>query len=427
MSDTSSPPRTSFSNRPLGERLASREVLRTISSRVWDRLGQHELPVQDREDISQNILLAWVESLPRLDSSVGTPDQWLHGIILNHIRRYRGRRREALLLDEEHEEDGEELVDETQHTEEWFMSKQRVQLAQQLFQQIPVDHLDAVLAHELDGLPFEQIAQAYGRSTSTVYRYYLAGMRELREAFEQWKAQQRNEGALLLPITLESLFDAVRSTPGEQPTAEQVERILRRVDEALGNAGPSSNTAPPRPRHPPRLHGWTSTLPVVGYLLAGQPGSDAGTAAVDPLALAPARILRDEIPAATYTMAPPASGLLSSPSPALPVTTTAAATGAQSVDAALDHAAFVAEQIAFDIASEAFAQKNMAAAIKALGQHAQKFPWSPRALERERMWMDALVALGRTAEACQRAESFRHASPKSPLSAQIEALCPGRR
>jgi RNA polymerase sigma factor (sigma-70 family) len=427
MSDLSSSPRTSLSNRPLGERLASREVLRQISSRVWDRLGQHALPVQDREDISQNILLAWIESLPRLDASVGTPDQWLHGIILNHIRRYRGRRREALLFDEEHEEDGEELIDETQHTEEWFMSKQRVQLAQQLFQQIPVDHLDAVLAHELDGLTFEQIAQAYGRSTSTVYRYYQAGMRELRDAFEQWKAQQRDEGAMLLPITLESLLDTVRSTPGDQPTAEQVERIVRRVEEALGNAGPSSTTAPPHPRHPLRLHGWTSTLPVVGYLLAGQPGSDAGTAAVDPLALAPARIVRDEIPAATHTMTPPASGLLSSPSPALPATTTPAATGARSVHAAFDHAAFVAEQTAFDIAREAFAQKNMAAAIKAFEEHAQKFPWSPHVLERERMWMKALVTLGRPAEACRRAESFRRAFPKSALSAQIDALCPGRR
>jgi RNA polymerase sigma factor (sigma-70 family) len=425
MSDTSSPPRASLSNGLLANRLASGQALQKIIRRVCDRLGQHQVPVQDREDVAQDILLAWTESLPRLDSSDATPDQWLHGIILNHIRRYRSRRRETLFLDEKQEEDGEELVDEAPHTEEWLMSKQRVQLAHQFFAQIPVDHLDAVLAHELDGLTFEQIAQAYGRSVTTVYRYYQAGMRELRAAFEQWKAQQRDEGALLLPITVESLFDTVRSTPGEQPTDEQVERILRRVQETLGNAGPSTTAAPARPRRPPQLHGWTSTLPVVGYLLAGQPSTDAGAAAVDALALAPVSTMTSAIQAATDVTAPPASALPPSPSLVLPATTTTAAAFGQNVTPAADHAAFVADQNVLDVAREAFAQRNMVAAIKALEEHARRFARSPHALKRERMWIEALAALGRTTEACQRAEKFRRAYPRSPLPAQLDLLCLG--
>src|SRR6202008_807440 len=106
---------------------------------------------------------------------------------------------------------------------------------------------------------------------------------------------------------------------------EVVERILRRVEDALGNAGPSSHTAPSPPRRPLQLHGGTSTLPIVGYLLAGQPGSDARAAAADPLALAPARIPRDALPGATFMTAPLASAVLSFPSAAPPATTSSAA------------------------------------------------------------------------------------------------------
>jgi TolA-binding protein len=164
----------------------------------------------------------------------------------------------------------------------------------------------------------------------------------------------------------------------------------------------------------------------VGYILAEQPGNTVGIAAVDPHTLAPAPVLCDEIPAPTSTTATPASALLSPPSSPFPATTTTAATSTRSVNAAIDHAAFVAEQTAFDTASEAFAQKNMAVAVKAFREHAQKFPWSPHARERDRMWIEALIALGRTSEACRRAASFRRAYPKDTLSTQIEAVCPKR-
>jgi TolA-binding protein len=88
---------------------------------------------------------------------------------------------------------------------------------------------------------------------------------------------------------------------------------------------------------------------------------------------------------------------------------------------------FAAEQTVFDTARAAFARGKMTAAIQALEQHAHRYPRGPNALERDRMWIDALISLGRVTEACQRVEAFRLAYPKVDYVERLGELCSVRR
>src|SRR5262249_39863337 len=133
-----------------------------------------------------------------------------------------------------------------------------------------------------------------GKSYSTVYGYYDAGMRKLRAACERWKAKQRESGAVLMPISLDSLFDAARANP-ERPTAEDVERILRRVRETVGDGGPDSS-APSSGRGGidlPRRIKVFLLLPAIGYLLVGQSKAAPADPAIDVRAEGPAAAAGD--------------------------------------------------------------------------------------------------------------------------------------
>jgi hypothetical protein len=61
--------------------------------------------------------------------------------------------------------------------------------------------------------------------------------------------------------------------------------------------------------------------------------------------------------------------------------------------------------------------------MRALEKYTQKYPDGLYARERDRTWIEALVGLGRTDEACQRAASFRSAYPRSPLPPKVDTLC----
>jgi DNA-directed RNA polymerase specialized sigma24 family protein len=175
------------------------------------------------------MLLAALEGWRKRGGEVAEPERWFHGIILKHVRRWRQRRFVELTRSEQEEGAEEEAIDKTCNAEEFLMSEERRRLLYQLYDELPVDHLDAVIAREHDELPFEEIAVAFEKPVSTVYGYYTAGMKEVRAAFERWKAKQRDGGALLLPLTLDALFDADRHAPPEPLDEEDLERARRRA------------------------------------------------------------------------------------------------------------------------------------------------------------------------------------------------------
>jgi TolA-binding protein len=79
------------------------------------------------------------------------------------------------------------------------------------------------------------------------------------------------------------------------------------------------------------------------------------------------------------------------------------------------------EQSLFDRGSAAFQSGYYENAIKVLREHASKYPHGPYSAARERLVTLSLVRAGRKAEARQRIERLRRASPGSALVAELDA------
>lgn len=450
------PPVSPPAQRRLDEHRASREAVGKVARFIWLALRRHGVPSRDRSDLVQEILLAALEAWPQYDAEIAAPEKWLNGIIRHHVQRRRARSAKDPFPEKEKAD--QDLHEESRSAEELLMSEERRTLVHQLYQEIPFDYRDAMIAHELDGMTLEEIAVSRRIPVSTAHYRAKEGMRHLRAALARWQAKQRQRGVLLLPLTVSALLDADRSIPNApDDVVDLAWRLVQRTlggktldldpeGEGHGNGPPHEDAADsPTPAHPraeeeiphhltpaaaaePSVHllpeaAARSLLGPVGVALFV--GLVAG-AWLDSVVRAPrAPIAREEPP--IVSAAPPVASVVLSPAPSAtasaappePTATAAAAAGT----ASLGIADFAAEQTAFDTARAAFARGKMTAAIHALEQHARRYPRGSNALERDRMWIDALISLGRATEACQRVEIFRRAYPKLDYVERLGELC----
>jgi RNA polymerase sigma factor (sigma-70 family) len=352
----------STEHRRLDQRNTPRAVSIQDCARIRGALGQHRIPLQDREDLGQAILLALLEGWQTRGSDVADPERWLNGIIANHVRRFRQRRWVDRTRNEEEADPDAVAIEETCNAEDFSMSVDRRRLLNELFQHLPDDHLDAVIMRECYEFTFEEIAETFDMPVSTVYGYYTAGMRELRAGLKRWQAKHRERGLLCLPLTLEALFYAGRTAP-PPPVDEETERAWRRFQQRLADVAPAS-VAPASGPRPMRVRRFPSlnAPPVIGYLLAHPPSADAAHAAAAPLDGTPAPVARVDVSAAMArgTLAASAPGLGAS-APILLRSASAAprlqAGPAASTDAHQDRAGDLTERVTFDKARAAFRQR----------------------------------------------------------------------
>jgi RNA polymerase sigma factor (sigma-70 family) len=442
--------------RQLDEQRASREAVTKVSEYIWLAVGRHGVPCSDRNDLVHDILLAALEGWPSYDAEIASPQKWLNGIIVHHVKRWRARRAKHPLP----KKADQELLDGARSAEELLMSEERRKLTHQLYQEIPFKYRDAMIAHELDGLTLGEIAVSRGIPVATAHRYVQKGKQLFSEALARWQKKQRTRGVLLLPLTVKALLDADRTIP---PAPEEVvELAWRLVQERLGRTGldvdaddqgqgngprqeedtdspapappraeaeedsphrvvPAAAPEPPLPL-PPEASARSPLGPLgVGLLVGLITGAWLASvvrASREPIAREEASIVSAAPPVASVAIWAAPSTMASAALPEPPATAAAPA-GTASADSP-DSAA---EQTAFDIARAAFAQGRMPAALQALAEHAKRYPRGRNAPERDQMWIEALLNVGRTAEACQRAESFRRAYPNADYVKRLRELC----
>lgn len=427
------------------ERRAFRLVHEAVYSRVWLALARHGIPVrahfEDRHDVAQDIVLAAYRRWTTYRDDLGAPEAWLGGIILNEVRAHRRRlAKQPVLTADNHEAN---LVDQAQSADERLHFHQLRRRAHELYNELDPDVRRVFIAHEFDGLTFAKIAVIEEISTTRAFQIHAQAVRELQAAVARREREQRRHGVFPLPLALAGYLEADRVAP--DVPREQQELARRRAEDALGFARSPEAPSAPQTRAPagpgplregvlarlahPRVSRPVMTGLVVAHLLGLVGIAALGGLLIDDLShLAGDSFHEDPVPvvsvpgAGASAQVPPLAASVT-PS-AAPSTAAAPLPSTAPVDprSALEHT----EEQAFNTASSALARGDVSLALAELARHAERFPAGRHALERESLWISALLSTGRTAEACARAASFRRAYPRSTEARVLARMnCPG--
>ena len=376
--------------------LLHRLVFQTALGIAWRRLEKYGRILSDaeREDIAQEAMIHAVRSAGRYDAARGTLEAWFSAIVRHkaqdHLRRC--GRQSAVLV----EELPIDMPYDAPSPEEHVSDMQLVQLAELALSFLPPEERRPVVLHEIEGLPFAEIAEREDVSVSTAFERYQRGMAKIRARI----AEPRLRGAAI-------------------PPPEVAERIWRRVASRLGLEDLPELEPPPsgtrvrepgpevRPSSPHASRArflWARRLGPVVALLLGIPGPWPARSS------APSR----EEPIATAEP-PPVAGPGPLPEPAAPSTQTPPAPASAPRGAAFRHPSEVRpdlESAILNHAREALQKGNLPATLAALAEHARLFPGARGSVRRAGLWPKVCAY-------------YRAARPGREV-AELEARCAAR-
>ena len=208
--------------------LAEEAILKEGLDYVQRSLCQLGVPDVDREDLAQEILIAVYAKRQAYRAERGAPRQWLRGFVKNFMHAYRRTRGKISGRIAELPPD---LADTTAGAEEQAVAKQlRRLLHEELLPQVDLDLRTVVIAHDLDALNFETIAEQQEIPLSTAYDRYQRGIAQLQTAYKRHQRRQKAQGLAVMPVPLAHLLAANRVLP--EPLDELVERAWSRVQRA---------------------------------------------------------------------------------------------------------------------------------------------------------------------------------------------------
>ncbi|MFO0758415.1 MAG: sigma-70 family RNA polymerase sigma factor [Byssovorax sp.] len=399
------------------ELLAQRTLFRVIHAFVWQALRRLRVPVRDRADLVQDVMLALFRRHDTYDPDRGVPAAWVQGFVVNVARAYLRRERpeEMLVIDDEDEED-ETLIAPSPAEEGVELDELRRILHDELLPRVPFEQRVIVLARDVDGLEMRDVAEQLEIPLSTAYDRYQRGRAALERAHARWEARRRDRGLLLFPIGLGQILERDWPVP---PVPAGVERaawarlratmltqaalaLIRRPITRLGltfAAGAAFGAATVAAARPP---------PVVTTSVVPLPYPVAVTAEAETRA-------HPIGPAFTLEPAPPEPVDRAKRRP-LPTS-----------EPAPREQPLVVEQRLFEAARQAFDRDDLGAALDALSAHERAFPAGDFASEREILWIKTLMRAGRSDEARARLDRLRRSETGKALAERIEGYVPSLR
>ena len=149
-----------------GETAAFSELVARHQDRLYRYLVRLTRSAEDARELMQETFLSAYEALPRWrpDARLGT---WLFRIAHNQAvdRLRRARRVDFVALDESH---GERLAAETPGPDAVLQTRQRLQALERALARLPAEHREILLLRDIEGMPYEDIAQVLGIGLGTV-------------------------------------------------------------------------------------------------------------------------------------------------------------------------------------------------------------------------------------------------------------------
>ncbi|MGK3992373.1 RNA polymerase sigma factor [Sorangium sp. So ce1024] len=198
---------------------------------VWRWLTRLGVPLRDRGDLAQDVLLSAYLSFDNYKPEISRPERWLNRIAVHTAAHYRERaqhRYEELVGEEEFPV----LVDESKSADELIVSDQERLMVLELLHRLDVDAHSILVAHDLDGVPMADIAQQRGIPLSTAYKWRARALSMFHDLVTKRRREDRKkEGPrFVVPLDVAALFASARVAPNVPDDVRLA--ILRGVQEA---------------------------------------------------------------------------------------------------------------------------------------------------------------------------------------------------
>lgn len=155
---------------------------------LWDWLARLGVPLRDRGEVSQEVLLAAYQSFHSYDPVRSPPERWLNGITVHIASHYRDRayhRREELTpnppldLEDELPRADEQIERIEERFEIW-----------DVLQRVDDDLRSVLVAHDIDGIPMAEIAAQNGIPLSTAYKWRARAIVSCKAMMEQRRREE---------------------------------------------------------------------------------------------------------------------------------------------------------------------------------------------------------------------------------------------
>lgn len=163
------------------------------------------VPLRDRRDIGQEVMEHGWKSWPTYDPMRGRPLKWLFQIAVHKASHYFGRaqhRREFLPAEME---DLEDIPDDQPDVGEKIDAARLPDATLALLQTLEPELRHVLVAHEIDGIPMQEIAEQLGIPLSTAYKWHARARQKLASP-----ADRDADSAAAWHAALEA-FDSVRT------------------------------------------------------------------------------------------------------------------------------------------------------------------------------------------------------------------------
>lgn len=214
-SDAGSPGRRGRAPTPIDRDEAHRRIFNaTMSLKVLEWLAKLGVPLRDRPDVRQEVLIAAHKSFPNYDPSRSRPERWLNKIavyVAAHYHQLARHRREVLTpvdprcileaeafvpvpddsADPPSEPPGSitpalaDITDPSPDAYDVIAGEQDRTMVMALLQSIDADIRAVLIAHDLDDVPMKEIAEQLEIPLSTAYKWHTRARAALRQAVEE--------------------------------------------------------------------------------------------------------------------------------------------------------------------------------------------------------------------------------------------------
>jgi RNA polymerase sigma factor (sigma-70 family) len=170
------------------DQLSWNQLLGLYKPLIWGWLRRHNTPLQDAEDLTQDVLAIVVRELPKFthNGQKGAFRAWLRNITANRLRIYwRGNKGRSTTdwqtFADQLEDTGSELAQEWDRQHDSFLLRK---LLDQMEEEFEPKTVKAFRRVALDGVKAELVSQEIGMSVVAIYIAKSRVLRRLREVAE---------------------------------------------------------------------------------------------------------------------------------------------------------------------------------------------------------------------------------------------------